>query len=387
MGERRHRGGRRLHRRRGRPGPREAAATRTPPSALEVALAAEVARCGLTATPFQFEWWRRQAWLAPTAQWTDPATDALRPETVHRAAWLALLSRAGRSISWIGWTFWAIDATEHSTRRLRQALTDTLQLPLCRAGIDAARIPQGDSDAAFEARQELAGLLLAGRRAIGRDLDGILRTHAAAAGLALPEPRSVSNPFDKTLVQVGARLLIGGMHDVSPEELTAAWRSLWTGPPEQIDRIDAAHIAADRAGTDLRARSPLADGLRGLLHTVETVNGPVLCAAVRACTKASATLAKLLTERVDGEPEILAVLMDDVMWDQWVRAGGLAPLGRLGKAAIALSTIQYLVVPGWAADLQRYQTLMDALLAAPEPPAGQSSSRSDGPADDTAPGP
>ncbi|MGX1546847.1 hypothetical protein [Streptomyces adustus] len=70
---------------------------------------------------------------------------------------------------------------------------------------------------------------------------------------------------------------------------------------------------------------------------------------------------------MDGEPEILAVLMDDVMGDQWVRAEGLAPLGRLGEAAIALSTIQYLVVPGWAADLQRYQSLMDALLAAPRP--------------------
>ncbi|MGX1546848.1 hypothetical protein [Streptomyces adustus] len=67
--------------------------------------------------------------------------------------------------------------------------------------------------------------------------------------------------------------------------LTAAWRSLWTGPPQQIDRIDAAHIAADQAGTYLGARSPLADGLRGLLHTVETANGPVLRAAVRACTK------------------------------------------------------------------------------------------------------
>ncbi|MER5599885.1 hypothetical protein [Streptomyces sp. NPDC002265] len=206
------------------------------------------------------------------------------------------------------------------------------------------------------------------------------RPQRTAAGAGIGE----QGPFDKTLVQVGARLLIGGMHDVSPEELTQAWKSVWTGPPEQLERIAAAHIAADQAGTDLRARSPLADGLRGLLRILETTDGPALCAAVRACTRASGTLAKLLTDRVDSEPEILTELMDDVMWDQWVRAGGLAPQGRLGEAAIALSTIQYLVVPGWAADLQRYQALMDALLTAPGPPAGQPAGRPNGPADDAA---
>ncbi|MEU5273308.1 hypothetical protein [Streptomyces hygroscopicus] len=61
--------------------------------------------------------------------------------------------------------------------------------------------------------------------------------------------------------------------------------------------------------------------------------------------------------------------MDDVMWDHWVRAGGIAPAGRLGEAAITLSTVQYLLVPGWAGDLHRYQNRMDRLLAAPTTPA------------------
>ncbi|WP_229895018.1 hypothetical protein [Streptomyces galilaeus] len=43
-----------------------------------------------------------------------PTTSALRPDIVHRAAWLAALSRPGRGISRIGWTFCAIDATEQS---------------------------------------------------------------------------------------------------------------------------------------------------------------------------------------------------------------------------------------------------------------------------------
>src|SRR4051794_19145663 len=86
--------------------------------------------------------------LAPTGQWTDPATSTLRPEIVHRAAWLAALSRPGRSISWIGWTFWAIDDTEETAALLRQALIRTIQLPLRQANITLAEIPQGDSDAA-----------------------------------------------------------------------------------------------------------------------------------------------------------------------------------------------------------------------------------------------
>lgn len=66
----------------------------------------------------------------------------------------------------------------------------------------------------------------------------------------------MSNPFDTALVRTGARLLTGGTADVSVEELTDAWRSVWTGPPEQLDRITDAHLAADHAGTDLRTLSP-----------------------------------------------------------------------------------------------------------------------------------
>ncbi|WP_268248710.1 hypothetical protein [Streptomyces brasiliensis] len=40
--------------------------------------------------------------------------------------------------------------------------------------------------------------------------------------------------------------------------------------------------------------------------------------------------------------------MRDAMWDQWVRLEGLAPNEVAGEIAIALSTFQYLVVPGWA---------------------------------------
>ncbi|MDX2557263.1 hypothetical protein [Streptomyces stelliscabiei] len=341
--------------------------TRTPPTTAELALIAEVSRCGLTATHHQFERWRAKRWLAPADQWTDPATGALRYDIVHRAAWLAALSRPGRAMSWIGWTFWATDDTEQSAALLRRALIRTIQLPLRQAGITLAQIPQGDSDTAFEVRQDLAERLLQGRRAIGRDLDGLLREHAATAGIALPEPGTVSNPFDATLIRVGARLLTGGMADVSPEELTDAWRSVWTGPPEQLDRITAAHLAADETGTDLRALSPLAHGLPGLVRAFEQADAHLLCEAVHACTKASSTLMKLLMERADTE--MLTTLMTDPIWEQWVRAGGIAPVSRLGEAAITLSTVQYLLVPGWAEGLHRYQDLMDRLLAAPTAPA------------------
>lgn len=341
--------------------------TRTPPTAAELALVAEVSRCGLTATRHQFERWRAKRWLAPTDQWTDPTTGALRPDIVHRAAWLALLSRSGRGISWIGWMFWAIDDTEQTAALLRQALIQTVQLPLRQAGIPLGEIPQGDSDTAFDARQNLAARMLEGRRAIGRDSDGLLRDHAGTAGIALPDPRTVSNPFDARLIRVGARLLTGGTADVSPEELTEAWRSVWTGPPEQLDRITAAHLAADKAETDLRTLSPLAHGLPGLVRAFAQADARVLCEAVRACTKASSTLMKLFLERADTE--MLTVLMNDVMWDQWVRAGGIAPASRLGEAAITLSTVQYLLVPGWSEDLHRYQDRMDRLLAAPTAPA------------------
>lgn len=38
------------------------------------------------------------------------------------------------------------------------------------------------------------------------------------------------------------------------------------------------------------------------------------------------------------------------MWVQWARLGGLhaRDVGILGEGAIALSTVQYLTLPGWA---------------------------------------
>lgn len=39
-----------------------------------------------------------------------------------------------------------------------------------------------------------------------------------------------------------------------------------------------------------------------------------------------------------------------------------------GEAAITLSTVQYLLVPGWAEDLHRYQDRMDRMLAEPTTP-------------------
>ncbi|MGW1615654.1 hypothetical protein ACWCQZ_40645 [Streptomyces sp. NPDC002285] len=362
--------------------------TRTPPSALELALVAEVAACGFTVTEYQLERWRGRLWLAPAEHWADSETGQIRPEIIHRAAWLAALAKAGSSISWVGWVFWAIDDTTRTAGRLREALTETLQRPFQRASVDVTQIPQGDGDDAFAARQEVAAQLLIGRRAIGRDLDGILRTHAAAAGIDLPSPHTVSNPFDQGLVNVGARLMVGGAEDVSPEELTEAWERVWAGEPEQIERIRAAHVAAGRSGVDLHSFSPLAGGLRGLLHAVEEADDRLLCAAVRACTKGSGALMKLLMERASIEPEILATLMDDSMWDQWVRVGGIAPTGRLGEAAITLSTVQYLLVPGWAGDLERYLTLMEDLLATPvaaEDPADPAAALSGRPTEESSP--
>lgn len=109
---------------------------------------------------------------------------------------------------------------------------------------------QGDSNTAFDTRQDLAERLLQGRRAIGRDLDGLLRAHAATEGITLPDPRTVSNPFDSTLIRIGARLLTGGMADISPEELTDAWRSVWTRLPEQLDRCRRTPLRRRAGGTE-----------------------------------------------------------------------------------------------------------------------------------------
>jgi hypothetical protein len=212
--------------------------------------------------------------------------------------------------------FWAIDDTPQSAGRLREVLTATLQHPFRRAGVDITQIPRGDGDGDFATRQAMAFQLLSGRRAIGRDIDGALREHAAAAGIDLPAQRLVSNLFDKALLELGARLMVGDADDVSREELTEVWESVWAGEPELVERIAAVHVADDLADANWHACSPLAGGLRGLLCTVEEADGGMLCAAVRACTKASGALMKLLMERAGEEPEVLVRLMEDPMWDQ-----------------------------------------------------------------------
>lgn len=339
---------------------------RTNPSALELALVTAVGKLGFTTTPTQLERWRAQLWLARTADWTDPATGELRPEIVHRTACLADASRPGRSISWIGWIFWAIDATSETTTRLRAAVASALERPLTRAGIDVGQIPEGDGDEAFGARQALAAGMLENRRCPRRDFDEHLRAGAAAAGVELPPSRSVSNIFHKALMAPAARMVVGGTGDVAFDELMEAWTAATPDNPELTEPIRAAHRDAALAGVDLFAHSPMAGGLRGLIRAVQEADDQRLCAAVRACTKGNGALAMLLLQRAPSEPEILRPLMADEMWDQWVRVGGFAPvLGMGGEAAIAISVAQHLIIPGWAEGLERYQALMDTLLAPP----------------------
>ncbi|MFD3663127.1 hypothetical protein ACFWVF_21440 [Streptomyces sp. NPDC058659] len=156
-------------------------------------------------------------------------------------------------------------------------------------------------------------------------------------------------------------MMVGGAGDVGLDGLMESWQSTWPEGAETFGRIRAAHREAELAGVDLMAQSPMAEGLPGLLRAVGRADDRLLSAAVRACTKASGTLAMLWTKAL-GKPEIVPQLMSNVMWDQWVRVGGLAPTGAAGEAAVAISAVQYLLVPGWAEDLATYQDFMDTLL-------------------------
>ncbi|MCX4985842.1 hypothetical protein [Streptomyces sp. NBC_00572] len=158
-------------------------------------------------------------------------------------------------------------------------------------------------------------------------------------------------------------MLVGGTTDVGFEGLMESWGATWPEGKEIIDGIRAAHRETELAGVDLMAQSPMAHGLRGLMRVVEEADDRRLCAAVHACTKASGTLVLLWTRAVE-DPELMHRLMSDVMWDQWARVGGLAPHGAAGEAGIAISTVQYLAVPGWADDLIRFQTVMENLVVA-----------------------
>ncbi|WP_369149159.1 hypothetical protein [Streptomyces sp. R44] len=148
------------------------------------------------------------------------------------------------------------------------------------------------------------------------------------------------------------------------EGLMESWEATWPEGRETFDRVRAAHREAALAGVDLMAQSPLATGLLGLMRAVEQADDGSLCAAVRACTKASGALGMLMNKAVEN-PEIVRQPMNHVMWDQWARVGGIAPDGAAGEAAIALSTVQYLLIPGWSDDLHHNQAFMDNLLHNP----------------------
>lgn len=334
---------------------------RTQPSAAHLALVGAIDEHGETATPTQIERWQQQGWLPKAAEWFEPDSSTIRPEILTRAVWLAHTARAGRSIGWLGWVFWAIDDTPDSARRLRAVLVATLKRPLARAGIE--QLPAGDSNHAFQARQDAAARMLANRRSPRRDFDGILRDGAAAADVELPRSpeTAVPNIFHGALMEPGARLLLGGAADVGIQDLLASWEQAWPDHVEKIEYIRRAHREAELAGTDLMAQSPMAEGMAGMVRTIESADVRELCAAVRSCTKASGALGVLM-QRAVYEPEILARLMSDAMWDQWARVGGIAPDGAVGAAAVAISTFQYLAMPEWAADLERYSAFMDELL-------------------------
>ncbi|MEV0493646.1 MULTISPECIES: hypothetical protein [Streptomyces] len=340
---------------------------RTKPSEADMALIAEVRKRGFSATPTQLERWREQVWLPRNPrEWLGQgrgSSSGLRPETVDRAVWLAAISRPGRSLGVVGWVFWALNDNKASAKRLRAALLTALDRPFTRAGI--TEIPDGDSDEAFQVREEAASRLLKGRRAPQHDFDRTLREYAAEAGCDLPHsPFSVPNMYHRALLEPGARMMVGGTDHVSFDEILDSWETAWPHHAESIEALRAFYRDAEFAGADAMAQSPMADGMAGLRRAVEDAGDPALCAAVRTCTKASGTLAELL-KRAIHEPVILTRLMNHVMWDQWVRTGGVLVDGQAGEAAVALSTVQFLIVPGWAEDLERYLAFMEALLLVP----------------------
>lgn len=333
---------------------------RTKASRLELALIAEVDKRGYRVTATQLERWRQQLWLPRTKDWRGDDGD-IHPDVVHLTIGLVRASGQGRSVSWAGWVCWALADTPETAERLRKALVSSLRRPLERAGLDVELVPSGDSDGAFEAREKLAAQLLRNCRSPRRDLDGTLREYAAKDGVELPPTRSVPNLFHRALAESGARMMVGGAADVGFEGLMELWEATWPEGKKMTERIRTAHREAELAGVDLMAQFPMADGLIGLMRLVEQADDRMLCAAVRACTKASGTLAALWTRAVEN-PELVHHLMADVMWDQWVRVGGLTPNGAAGEVAVAISTVQYLAVPGWAEDLHRLQSVMDSLL-------------------------
>jgi len=335
---------------------------RTKPSVAHLALVRALKEHGRQVTTTQVERWQQQAWLPKASAWFEPASPTIPPFIMGRSLWLADNARAGRSIGWRAWVFWAIDETLDSADRLRKDLVTALRRPLTQAGIEWM-IPHGNCDQAFNARTDAAAKMLPNRRAPRRDLDATLRAHAADAGLELPRLPgsalpSVSHP---ALMALGARLLLGGPEDVRMEDLLKALAQAVPGHPA-IERLRQAHVQAGLAGTDLLAQEPLARGASCMVHTVETADDRALCHAVLICTCATDALTKLML-RAPDEPMIMDLLMADEMWLRWGHVGGITPEGKPGMAAVAINTYQYLTMPEWAAGLDRYLSFMNYLLA------------------------
>ncbi|MEU0001794.1 hypothetical protein ABZ069_33280 [Streptomyces microflavus] len=258
----------------------------------------------------------------------------------------------------MAWVFWSKDASPETAQRLRAAIRATLLRPLVRAGID---LPTADdSEEAFHAVEDAAARLLGSRRFRTRDLDGTLRSHATAAGIELPRVAGhlVPNIFHRAVLEPGARMLIGGTAHIAYEAVLNEWARIWPDSQGAIDKLLTMHREAELSGVDLMQSSPMKDGLPGLVRAVDEATDERLCAAVQACTKGSA----ILLELAQRAPGCIPHLMNDVMWDQWVRVGGLAPEGKAGEAGIAMATVTHLLVPGWAEDLDRYTAVMTSYL-------------------------
>ncbi|MEV7512682.1 hypothetical protein AB0O57_32460 [Streptomyces sp. NPDC091201] len=340
---------------------------RTKPSAAHLALVRALKEYGCKPSPTQVERWQREGWLPDPATWFEPGSPTVQPHVVQRALMVALTVRQGRGIGWIGWHLWAADDTPGSAQRLRTAVVASLRRPLTRAGVE--KVPTGKTDRAFKARQGAAARMLKGRRSPRRNLDEILRAHAAEAGLELPRlPGALPNVFHPALMNPGARLLLGGADDLGFEELVEALEKAVPDDPEMIEGLRETHLQAELAGTEPLAESPWSQGIPGMVRTVETADDRDLCHAVRTCTVATGALHELM-RRSPEEPKIIVALMGDVMWQRWAIVGGITPEGVPGLAAVALNTVQYLTDPDWAAELDRYMCVMHALdVAHPEHP-------------------
>ncbi|MFB6666310.1 hypothetical protein [Streptomyces parvus] len=338
---------------------------RTKPSDAHLLLVRAITARGLKATTTQVERWQQHAWLPNPATWFEPAPPTLRPLILDRALWLAENTRVGRSIGWWGWVFWAVDGTPDSTQRLRAAIIAALERPLRRAGV--GKIPGGNSDRAFQGRAAAAAKVLPNRRPPRRNRDEELREHAAEVGLSMPALAESDIPtvFHPALLEAGVPLLVGGGEDLGAEGLLDALTTAFPDHPEAVENVRQLLRQAELAGIDLLAVHPLAQGVRGMVRAIEAADDKDLCNALCACMMATVILQNLMP-RAPEVPEIMSLLTGDPMWRSWAVSGGIVPDGALGLAAAALNTYQYLSMPDWAAELDRYSMFMFALHLASE---------------------